>query len=64
MPGVVEITGSEEAGFWVRLQPPDPAFPEQWFPTLRAARGAAGGIRLVTGRRKVDSTGGEDGKAA
>ena len=60
MTGVVEVAGSEEAGFWVRLQPPDPAFPEQWFPTLRAARG----IRLVTGRQKVDSTGGEDGKAA
>lgn len=58
MTGLVEVMGDDEAGFWVRLDPPDPAYPDQWFPTVRAARGAAGGIRLVTGRSKVDRTGG------
>ena len=56
-PGIVEISGDGEAGFRVRLDPPDPAKPDQWFATAKEARGCAGGIRLVTGWRKVDLTG-------
>lgn len=54
--GIVEIS-KEGAGFRVRLDPPDPAKPDQWFCDIREARGCAGGLRLVTGRRKVDLTG-------
>ena len=54
--GIVEISEGE-AGFRVRLlDPPDPAKPDQWFATAKEARGCAGGIRMVTGRRKVDLT--------
>ena len=61
--GVVEISEDGEAGFRVRLDPPDAAKPDQWFRTAKEARGHAGGIRLVTGRRKVDLTGGAHAKA-
>lgn len=56
------MTGSviiepEGAGFRVRLDPPDPAHPDLWFAEARKARGAAGGVRLVTGRQKIDRCG-------
>lgn len=57
MTGTVEIRPDGE-GWLVRCEPPDPSRPDQWFSDLRHARGTAGGIRLVTGRRKVDLTGG------
>ncbi len=55
-PGVVEVR-PVEGGYRVALVPPDPAWPDEVFECPKAARGAAGGIRLVTGRRKVDLTG-------
>lgn len=54
---VIEIRRDGEAGFVVVVKPPDPAHPPETFDDLRRARGAAGGIRLVTGWRKVDLTG-------
>ena len=39
------------------LAPPDPAFPDQRFEDLRAAFGFSGGVRMVTGRKRVDLTG-------
>lgn len=57
MTGTVEIR-PERGGFAVVLVPPDPSRPDEWFADVREARGCAGGLRLVTGRRKVDLTGG------
>lgn len=45
------------SGFRVSLEPPDPAHPDETFPDMRSAWGHAGGIKLVTGRPKVDLTG-------
>lgn len=53
-PGVIEIARDGGAGFRVRLIPPDPKWPDEWFDDIRRARGSAGGLRLVTGRRKLD----------
>lgn len=55
--GTVDVT-IEGDGFLVACNPPDPARPDEWFPTFREAWGTAGGIRLVTGRTKRDLTGG------
>lgn len=44
-------------GFVVECNPPDPAHPAQVFDTMRAAWGYAGGVKLTTGRHKIDSTG-------
>ena len=57
MSGAVEIR-TEGAGFVVVCVPPDPAHPPRSFSDKREAFGFAGGLRLVTGRRKVDLTGG------
>ena len=46
------------AGFLVEVVPPNPAYPSERFDDVRRARGVAGGLRLVTGWRKVDLTGG------
>lgn len=54
--GIVEIS-RDGAGFRVRLDPPVDGKPDQWFADLREARGCTGGLRLVTGRRKLDLTG-------
>lgn len=53
---VVEIR-RDGAGFVVEVVPPDPAYPAERFDDVRRAFGAAGGIKLVTGWRKVDLTG-------
>jgi hypothetical protein len=45
------------AGFVVAVEPPDPAHPPAEFADKRVALGAAGGLRLVTGWRKLDLTG-------
>lgn len=44
-------------GFVVECVPPDPAHPSQVFDNMRTAWGYAGGVKLATGRRKVDLTG-------
>lgn len=44
------------AGFVVGIEPPDPAYPPERFETFKRANGAAGGLRLVLGLRKVDLT--------
>lgn len=44
-------------GFSVVLDPPDDRHPPQRFDDVREARGAAGGIRLVLGARKIDLAG-------
>jgi len=54
--GVIEIR-RELSGYRVVLVPPDPTQPDQLFTDKREAFGCAGGIRMVTGRRKVDLTG-------
>ncbi len=54
MGGIVELSGDGEAGFRVRLDPPDANHPPEGFYCYRAARGAAGGLRLVLGCRLVD----------
>ena len=51
------IIEQEGAGFRVRLDPPDPRHPDATYPCIRQARGAAGGVRLVTGRIKRDLSG-------
>ncbi len=51
------IIEQDGAGFRVRLDPPDPTHPDQTYACVRRARGAAGGIRLVTGRQKIDRCG-------
>jgi hypothetical protein len=53
-------------GYTVAVEPADPAHPAQCFPDMRAAWGAAGGLKLVLGIPKVDLTGegAPDGKAA
>lgn len=56
MNGTVEIRRDSD-GYRVACVPPDPKREDEWFADLREARGTAGGIRLVTGRRKVDLTG-------
>ena len=61
-PGVVEMRPDGTGGFAVVCVPPDPAHPPQSFADRRDAWGRCGGIKLVTGRRKVDLTGGDDGK--
>lgn len=55
-PGTVEV-GKDGEGFRVTCCPPDPLHPVQRFAEFRRAWGHAGGIRVVTGRRKVDLTG-------
>lgn len=47
----------EGSGFRVRLLPPDPRHPDATYPCIKQARGAAGGVRLVTGRTKRDLSG-------
>lgn len=56
MNGTVEIRRDGD-GYRVACVPPDPKREDEWFADLREARGTAGGIRLVTGRRKIDLTG-------
>lgn len=51
------IIEREGAGFRVRTDPPHPRFPDEFFDCVKRARGAAGGIRLVTGRIKRDLSG-------
>lgn len=51
------IIEREGAGFRVRTDPPDPRHPDATFDCIKRARGAAGGIRLVTGRLKRDLSG-------
>lgn len=53
--GVVEMREGD-GGFVVSLIPPDPAYPDATFTDRREAWGHAGGIRLLTGREKVDRT--------
>ena len=61
--GTVEIRRLGK-GFAVNCVPPDPAYPPETFTDKRHAFGYAGGISLVTGRRKIDLTGsGGDGKS-
>jgi hypothetical protein len=54
--GTVEIRRKGK-GFRVVCVPPDPLHPPADFTDGRAAFGCAGGIRMTTGRRKVDLTG-------
>lgn len=51
----------EGGGFRVDFEPPEPAFASQSFEQYKAARGFAGGARLVLGRKMVDLAGGVDG---
>ena len=51
------IIEQDGAGLRVRLDPPDAAWPDRAFTDARMARGYAGGVRLATGRRKVDLLG-------
>lgn len=53
---VIEIR-RENGGFVVSVEPADPAYPPRHFDNSRSAFGCAGGIRMVTGWRKVDRTG-------
>jgi hypothetical protein len=52
----------EGVGFVVALEPDDPAHPPRHFDNQRSAFGWAGGMRMTTGWRKLDLTGGTDGK--
>ena len=54
---VIEIRRSD-AGFVVAVVPADPHYPDQQFSELSSARGWAGGLRMVTGYRKLDRTDG------
>lgn len=56
--------GTEDGQYVVRVAPDHPAYPPQSFATHKAAYGAAGGMRLVTGWRRIDLTGEADGKRA
>lgn len=59
------ILSQDGADYIVRLDPPDASglHPvEQRFDDIRKARGAWGGLRLVLGRRKIDLTGGANGR--
>lgn len=40
----------------VEVVPADPAYPDQTFATYKAARGTAGGIRMVRGFKLIDHT--------
>lgn len=51
------IIEREGAGFRVRLDPPDPLHPDATYPCIKQARGAAGGVRLVSRRVKRDLSG-------
>lgn len=42
--------------FAVEVEPADPAYPVQTFATYKAARGTAGGIRMVRGFKLIDHT--------
>lgn len=52
----------EGAGFAVEVLPPHPAHPIRTFDSIRSAFGHAGGLRMVTGWRKVDLTGAHNPK--
>ncbi|MEC7819193.1 MAG: hypothetical protein VX454_11100 [Pseudomonadota bacterium] len=53
--GTVTLSQDGAGAFVIRLDPPDPNYPEeQRFDDIRDARGMMGGLRLVLGRRKVD----------
>lgn len=54
MENIVEISGDEEAGFRVRLDPPDPLHTPERFDTYKDARGYAGGLRFTLSRELVD----------
>lgn len=54
--GAVELHRDGE-GYRVVLNPPDTSRPDAWFAERKEAWGACGGIRLTTGRAKVDLTG-------
>ena len=58
--GTVTLSQDEAGAFVVRLDPPDPNYPdEQRFDDIRDARGMMGGLRLVLGRRMIALTKGE-----
>jgi hypothetical protein len=54
--GVVQLR-RDGTGFLVEFIPPEPAFPSQTFIEHKAARGFAGGARMVLGRKLLDLTG-------
>lgn len=54
---VIEIR-STATGYEVAVVPADLQYPVQTFADKRQAFGCAGGLRIVTGFRKVDLTGG------
>ena len=56
MPEPVIAIRQDDAGFVVAVEPPDPAHSAQHFSDKRAAFGFAGGLKMVTGWRKVDLT--------
>lgn len=53
---VIEVR-RDEAGFVVAVVPADPGYPARHFCDQREAFGAAGGLRMVTGWKRVDLTG-------
>lgn len=54
--GVVQLR-REGTGFLVEFIPPEAAFPSQIFTEHKAARGFAGGARMVLGRKLLDQRG-------
>jgi len=53
----------DEGGFMVEILPPftEGASFDQWEPTLKAARGYAGGLRMCLGLKVLDLAGENDG---
>ncbi|WP_298196744.1 hypothetical protein [Novosphingobium sp.] len=50
------IIRRDGAGFAVEVVPSQPGHPIRYFDNSRSAFGHAGGVRMVTGWRKVDLT--------
>lgn len=53
---IVAMRDTPDGRFSVGIEPPDPLRPPETFDSKREAWGAAGGLRLVHGLRKVDCT--------
>lgn len=51
-----------EGGFSLTVEPPHPDHPPMLFLDHRSARGRSGGLRMVTGWRRIDLAEPEEGR--